>query len=56
MRPAQRCRSPFALSLAEREKISRALATGRSIWSIAGSAALIFFDSSDGGAAEILDY
>ena len=35
IRPAQRCRSQFALSLAEREEISRALATGRSIRSIA---------------------
>lgn len=33
--PAQRCRSQFALSLAEREEISRALAAGRSIRSIA---------------------
>src|SRR5512133_408928 len=35
IRPAQRCRSQFALSLAEREEISRALAAGRSIRSIA---------------------
>lgn len=35
IRPAQRCRSKLALSLAEREEISRALATGRSIRSIA---------------------
>ena len=35
IRPAKRCRSPFALSLAEREEISRALASGRSIRSIA---------------------
>ena len=35
IRPAQRCRSQFALSLAEREEISRALAAGRSIQSIA---------------------
>ena len=35
IRPAQRCRSQFALSLAEREDISRALAAGRSVRSIA---------------------
>ena len=35
IRPAQRCRSKFALSLAEREEISRALVQGRSIRSIA---------------------
>jgi len=35
IRPAQRCRSQFALSLAEREEILRALAAGRSIRSIA---------------------
>lgn len=32
--PAQRCRSKFALSLAEREEISRALVAGQSIRSI----------------------
>lgn len=35
IRPPQRCRSPIALSLAEREEISRALVAGRSIRSIA---------------------
>jgi IS30 family transposase len=35
IRPPQRCRSQFALSVAEREEISRALAAGRSIRSIA---------------------
>src|SRR5512133_233231 len=35
IRQAQRCRSQFALSSAEREEISRALATGRLIRSIA---------------------
>lgn len=35
IRPAQRCRSQFALSLAEREEISRALVAGQSIRSIA---------------------
>ncbi len=34
IRPAQRCRSKFALSLAEREEISRALVAGQSIRSI----------------------
>ena len=33
--PAQRCRSPIALSLAEREEISRGLVAGQSIRSIA---------------------
>lgn len=36
IRPAQRCRSQLALTLAEREEISRALAAGQSIRSIAG--------------------
>ena len=35
IRPPQRCRSPIALSLAEREEISRALVAGQSIRSIA---------------------
>jgi len=35
IRPAQRCRSRLALTLAEREEISRALASGHSIRSIA---------------------
>jgi IS30 family transposase len=35
IRPAQRCRSPLALSLTEREEISRSLASGCSIRSIA---------------------
>ena len=35
IRPPQRCRCPFALSLAEREEISRALVSGQSIRSIA---------------------
>jgi len=35
IRPAQRCRSPIALTLTEREEISRALVQGRSIRSIA---------------------
>lgn len=35
IRPAQRCRSQFALNLAEREEISRALVAGQSIRSIA---------------------
>ena len=35
IRPAQRCRSPIALSLPEREEISRALVSGQSIRSIA---------------------
>ena len=35
IRPPQRCRCPFALSLAEREEISRALVAGQSIRSIA---------------------
>ena len=35
IRPAQRCRSPIALTLAEREEISRALVARRSIRSIA---------------------
>lgn len=35
IRPAHRCRSQLALSLAEREEISRALSSGRSIRSIA---------------------
>lgn len=35
IRPAQRCRSPIALTLAEREEISRALVAGQSIRSIA---------------------
>ena len=35
IRPAQRCRSQLALTLAEREEISRALVTGQSIRSIA---------------------
>ena len=35
--PPQRCRSPLALSLTEREEISRALALGQSIRSIAGA-------------------
>jgi IS30 family transposase len=35
IRPAQRRRSPFALTLAEREEISRSLAAGHSIRSIA---------------------
>ena len=35
IRPPQRCRSPIALSLAEREEISRALVVGHSIRSIA---------------------
>jgi IS30 family transposase len=35
IRPAQRRRSPIALSLAEREEISRALVAGQSIRSIA---------------------
>ena len=35
IRPAKRCRSQFALSLAEREEISRALVAGQSIRSIA---------------------
>ncbi|EKD98972.1 MAG: integrase, partial [uncultured bacterium] len=36
IRPAQRQRSQLALTLAEREEISRALAAGHSIRSIAG--------------------
>ena len=35
IRPAQRCRSQLALTLAEREEISRALVAGQSIRSIA---------------------
>ena len=35
IRPAQRCRSPLTLSLTEREEISRSLASGCSIRSIA---------------------
>jgi IS30 family transposase len=35
IRPAARCRSPLALTLAEREEISRAVVAGRSIRSIA---------------------
>ena len=35
IRPPARCRSPFALSLAEREEISRGLVAGQSIRSIA---------------------
>lgn len=35
IRPAQRCRSPLALSLIEREEISRSLVAGQSIRSIA---------------------
>ena len=37
IRPAQRCRSRLALTLAEREEISRAMAAGHSIRSIATS-------------------
>jgi IS30 family transposase len=37
IRPAQRRRSRLALTLAEREEISRAVATGKSIYSIAAS-------------------
>jgi IS30 family transposase len=37
MRPAQRRRSRLALTLAEREEISRAIAAGQSIYSIAAS-------------------
>lgn len=37
MRPAQRCRSRLALTLAEREEISRSVAAGQSIRSIATS-------------------
>jgi IS30 family transposase len=36
IRPAQRCRSRLALTLSEREEISRAVVAGRSIRSIAG--------------------
>ena len=45
IRPAQRCRSQFALSLAEREEISRALATGRSIRSISSISKKVRFTS-----------
>jgi len=37
IRPLERRRSPYALTLAEREEISRGIATGRSIRSIAAS-------------------
>lgn len=37
IRPAQRCRSRLALTLAEREEISRAVVAGKSIHSIAAS-------------------
>jgi IS30 family transposase len=37
IRPAQRCRSPLGLTLAEREEISRAVVAGKSIRSIAAS-------------------
>jgi IS30 family transposase len=37
IRPPERRRSPYALTLAEREEISRGIATGRSIRSIASS-------------------
>ena len=37
IRPAQRCRSRLALTLAEREEISRAVVAGHSIRSIAAS-------------------
>ena len=37
IRPSQRCRSKCALSLAEREEISRALVMGQSVRSIAAT-------------------
>jgi IS30 family transposase len=37
IRPPRRCRSPRALSLAEREEISRSVVAGQSIRSIASS-------------------
>ena len=37
IRPSQRCRSKSALSLAEREEISRALVMGQSVRSIAAT-------------------